>query len=77
MIHELWDDPNDEGRWLFCLAGLHGEAARSHLGPNARVVWTVEASSHIEAMTLYWAHQGWGVYTSDLPHVVYSELGWE
>lgn len=37
------------------------------LEPGARLTWTVEASSHFEAMTLYYEHMGWGIYTSDFP----------
>lgn len=35
------------------------------LGPTARIVWTVEAASYFEAMTLYYAHMGWGEYTTE------------
>jgi len=61
------------------LAGPHGDAARALMPPDARLVWTVEASSHFEAMTLYYAHMGWGVYTTDFPEVdrqTYIERGW-
>jgi len=50
------------------------------LGPAARLVWTVEAESHLEAMTAYWAHMGWGLYVSDYPDVdsqPYASRGWE
>lgn len=57
-LHELWDE-GDNGQTLR-LAGPRGDAARGLLGPNARLVWTVEAPSHFEAMTLYYEHMGWG-----------------
>ena len=79
MLHELWDDPDSEGRYTFCLSGRMGDGARAHLSRSARLVWTVKASSHFEAMTLYYEHQGWGEYTTDQQwdHISYAELGWE
>jgi hypothetical protein len=49
------------------------------LSAEARLVWTVDASSHLEAMTRYYEHQDWGVYTTDQEwdHTSYEELGWE
>lgn len=49
------------------------------LSRSARLVWTVEASSHFEAMTLYYEGQGWGEYTTDQKGdlINYAELGWE
>jgi hypothetical protein len=79
LLHELWDDPEDEGRYTFCLSGPHGDEARSLLSHRAGLVWTVEAASHFEAMTAYFVHQGWGVYATDQEwdHKTYVELGWE
>lgn len=77
MLHELWDE-GDDGQ-TFCLAGPHGDGARSMLGPNARLVWTLEASSHLEAMTRYYEHMGWGVYSTDFPEIdgeTYEQRGW-
>lgn len=48
--------------------------------PDAKLVWTVEASSHFEAMTLYWEHMGWGEYTTGYQEgnrQTYAERGWE
>jgi hypothetical protein len=64
MLHELWDG-NGEGGPTFCTAGPMGDGVRSMLGPTARLVWTVEAMSHLEAMTLYDERMGWGAYTTD------------
>ncbi|MGQ0468169.1 MAG: hypothetical protein ACT4QG_22985 [Sporichthyaceae bacterium] len=81
MLHELWDDHDEEGQWgywTFCLAGPHGDDARAMLNPDARLTWTVEAATHFEAMTLYYEHQGWGTYTTiNEPMPSYRELGWE
>ena len=78
MLHELWVDA--DGLDTFCLAGPMGEGARSLLEHPATLVWTVEAKSHFDAMTLYYAHRGWGEYTSEYPDIdaqTYRERGWE
>jgi hypothetical protein len=81
VLHDLWSDfdPGASGEFLFCLAGRHGDHARSTLSSNAKLVWTVEATSHFEAMTMYYEHQGWGTYTSDQEwdRKTYAEHGWE
>ena len=67
LLHEVWEDFGDEGETLPALvcAGPRGDAARSWLGPNARLVTTLRAHSHFEAMTLYFGLMGWGEYTTD------------
>lgn len=82
MLHELWNDPEPvEGGYLtFCFAGPHGDDSRSDLTSKAELIWTVEAHSHFEAMTLYYEHMGWGEYTTDFPEIdkqPYSARGWE
>lgn len=75
MLHELWIGANEQ---TFCLAGHLGDDARSLLEPDSRLVWTVEAASHFEAMTKYYGFMGWGDYTSDFPDVdqqPYTERG--
>ena len=64
LKHELWEE-KEGGGWTFCLAGPHGEGARNLLGPDARLIWTVEAGSHFEAMTAYYKFMDWGEYTTD------------
>ena len=63
LTHELW--ANDEGYDTFCLAGPMGDCARGLLEPGSRLVWTVEADSHFEAMTKYYEFAGRGIYTTD------------
>lgn len=79
MWHELWDDPENEGRYIFVLAGSMGDGARATLSKSAQLTWTVEAASHFEAMTLYYAHMGWGAYASDheWDRKSYADHGWE
>jgi hypothetical protein len=63
LLHELWESP--EGLGTFCLAGPDGDGARALLEPGSKLVWTVEADSHFEAMSLYYARMGWGPYTTE------------
>ncbi len=66
LLLEVWQDFGNEGESLPALltAGPRGEAARRLLGPKARLLTTIEASSHFEAMTIYYGLMGWGKYTS-------------
>ena len=79
MQHELWDDSESEGRSTFCLTGTRGDRARALLSSEARLVWTVDAASHFDAMTRYYERQGLGVYATDQEwdHQPYAERGWE
>lgn len=63
FIHELWEDP--EGLDTFVLSGPSGNKARAPLSEGSRLVWSVEAGSHYEAMTKYYAFRGWGSYTTE------------
>jgi hypothetical protein len=65
MLHELWVD--SEGLDTFVLAGPMDDEKRMLIGPEAKVVWTVEAGSHFEAMSLYYEYRGWGIYTTQYP----------
>jgi hypothetical protein len=66
LLHELWEYPED-GMLLytFCHAGPGGDGARKKLPTDAKLVWTVWAGSHFEAMTRYYERQGWGTYTTN------------
>ncbi len=64
LKHELWED-KDSGGYTLCLAGPRGEDARKTLGHKAKLIWTVEAGSHFEAMTAYYRFMEWGEYTTD------------
>ena len=71
MLHDLWDE--GEGRQTFCSAGPHGDDARAMLEPGARLVSSVEAASHFEAMTLYYEHMGWGPYITSYDKLPYDD----
>ena len=77
MRHQLWVEEDGQ---TFCLAGPMGDGARDLLGSDARLVWTVEAASHFEAMTKYYEHLEWGEYKTDFAEIdkqTYEERGWE
>ena len=43
-------------------------------------MWTIEAASHFEAMTMYYEHMGWGEYRTDFLEIdqqTYADRGWE
>jgi hypothetical protein len=76
MLHELWVDSEDLD--AFVQAGPMDDQKRSLIGPGAMLVWTVEAGSHFEAMSLYYEYRGWGIYTTQfLEHDMkpYDEFG--
>ncbi|WP_099081642.1 hypothetical protein [Pseudomonas syringae] len=78
MNHELWQEP--DGCQTFCLAGAHGNSARVLMHSEAELVWEVEAESHFEVMTKYYAHMKRGEYLTDFPEqdmTPYRKLGWE
>jgi hypothetical protein len=62
MKHELW---KEEDGYMFCLAGSMGEGARATMDSNAKLIWTVEADSHFEAMTKYYKFMDWGEYKTE------------
>lgn len=36
-----------------------------HVPSEAKLIWPVEAGSYFEAMSRYYAHRGWGPYTTE------------
>ena len=78
MKHELWQEP--DGEQTFCLSGPRGNDARALLHPDAKLIWEIDAASHFEAMSKYYAYMGWGEYQTDFSEqdrTPYSTLGWE
>jgi hypothetical protein len=53
--------------WIRCAWPAPKAMARALLQQPARLVWTVEATSHFEAMTAYYRYRGRGTYTTDFP----------
>jgi hypothetical protein len=49
LLHELWEEENGEG-YTFCLAGPMGDGARKMLAGDAKLIWKIEADSHVQAM---------------------------
>ncbi len=50
-----------------CSTRDRGEESRRQLGPEARLVTTISAGSHFEAMAAYYRLVGWGEYTTNQP----------
>ena len=67
LIHEVWEDQNEDGDWLpgMCLSGPDGDGFRSLQSDKARLVTRIEAGSHFEAMTKYHELLGREPYTTD------------
>jgi hypothetical protein len=66
LVHEIWvEDGPVVPLPSLCLAGPDGDAFRRTLSPQARLVHTFEAESNHEAMTIYYAYNGWGEYKLD------------
>jgi len=63
LKHELWVDP--EGLDTFLLAGPLRDDARKQLPAGSKLIWTVEAGSHFDAMSKYYKYRGLGKYESD------------
>ena len=52
-----------------------GDQARALMPRGSKLIWTVEAESHFDAMTKYYAFMGWGAYAADdaTVHAPYPE----
>jgi hypothetical protein len=64
---ELWRFDGDSTEHALIPVGTRGSAARALEAPGSRVVWRTAARSHIDLMTQYYAHMGWGDYQTDWP----------
>lgn len=61
--HEVWEDP--EGLTTLCLADKRGDECRKLLEPDSKLIHTLYASSHYDAMTIYYKFMNWGIYTTE------------
>ena len=61
--HELWEDL--EGLTTLCLADERGDDCRKLLEPGSKLIHTFYASSHYDAMTIYYKFMDWGIYTTE------------
>lgn len=61
--HEVWEDT--EGLTTLCLADERGDDCRKLLEYNSKLIHTFYASSHYEAMTIYYKFMNWGEYTTE------------
>lgn len=68
LLHEIWIEDTSFGPVpSLVLAGPDGDLFRQGLVAGARLVRTFEAENNYEALTAYYAHNGWGEYRLNLP----------
>jgi hypothetical protein len=60
---EVWEDP--EGLTSFIHSDKGGDGARKLLKPCSKLIKYIYASSHFDAMTLYYQFMDWGTYETD------------
>jgi hypothetical protein len=58
--HEIWED--SEGKTTLCLADERGNECRQLLEPGSKLIHSFYASSHFDAMTVYYKFMDWGQY---------------
>lgn len=65
-LHDVWYCPDGHGNSLpACIPhGPDEDAARTLNEPGSEWVWTFWASSHAEAMSIYYEFVGYGKYTT-------------
>jgi len=59
---EIWQEPN--GYTSLIYSGEMGDDARQLLANGSKLIKTIFAKSHFEAMTIYYEFMGWGKYTT-------------
>ena len=61
LVHELWNDFDDDGTAMpaLLLAGPAGDSPRLFMSPAARLVRRFEAENYREAMAIFYALNGW------------------
>ena len=64
LKHELWEAPDDTEA-TFCLSGPMGDDARKLMALGSKLIWTVMASSHFDAMTKYHQYKKWEPYKTE------------
>jgi hypothetical protein len=72
--HQVWI--NSEGLTGVCFASSKGDDYRKLMEKNSRLIHTFYASSHFEAMTVYYAYMNWGKYEAiyEKDKELYDEL---
>ncbi len=69
LVHELWEDVDERGQALpsMVLAGPAGDSPRLFMSPKARLIRTFLADSYFEAMSIYFAINGWEPFNAARP----------
>lgn len=63
LKHEVWQESN--GLTTLCLADKSGDGCRKLLELGSEIIHEFYASSHFEAMTIYYKFMEWGIYTTE------------
>src|SRR5262249_34851932 len=71
--HQLWEEIHDDGtvELSFGLTQADRDRPPEGMGPEVKLIWTVEAESYNEAMTKYNEYMAWGEYKP------LDDEGWE
>ena len=64
MIDELWHSERSDD-FAFFARNEHYDQWRGFLEPDSALVWTIDASSHFEAMRARNEYLGWGPYVPE------------
>ena len=67
LLHEVWEETEQDGSLGVCLAGPMGRGFRDQLAPGARLVHTFWASSHFDAASEFHRFAGYEPYTTEHP----------
>jgi hypothetical protein len=72
--HEVWVDKH--GLTALCFADERGNGARKLLDEGSKMIHTIYAESHFEAMTLYYKFMDWGEYETsfEIDKTPYEQL---
>ena len=58
--HDVWQE--SDGKTAVCFSDDSGKECRKLLEPGSKKIHNFYASSHFEAMTIYYNFMGWGKY---------------
>jgi len=62
LTHELWESIDPVTGAVCHAFFLAKNRATQPLEPGAKLIWTVEANSHAEAMSKFYEHMNWRIY---------------
>lgn len=74
LKHQVWRD--EEGLTGVCFANSKGDDFRNIIAKDSKLVYAFYASSHFEAMKIYYEYMNWGEYqiVDEQDKELYDEL---